>query len=58
MSVKNILWASDGSEESLNALRWVEVLATRYDANVIALSVFETAKLNPSARADDLRKRN
>lgn len=56
MSVKNILWASDGSEESLNALRWVEVLATRYDANVIALSVFETAKLNPSARADDLRR--
>ena len=56
MSVKNILWASDGSEESLNALRWVEVLATRYDANVIALSVFETANLNPSAIADDLRK--
>lgn len=56
MPIKKILWASDGSEESLNALRWVEVLATRYDANVIALSVFETAKLNPSARADDLRR--
>lgn len=56
MQIKKILWASDGSEESLNALRWVEVLATRYDANVIALSVFETANLNPSARADDLRR--
>jgi nucleotide-binding universal stress UspA family protein len=56
MSIKKILWASDGSEESLNALRWVEVLATRYGANVIALSVFETANLNPAARADDLRR--
>ena len=56
MSIKKILWASDGSEESLDALRWVEVLATRYDANVLALSVFETANLNPSAIADDLRK--
>jgi nucleotide-binding universal stress UspA family protein len=56
MQIKKILWASDGSEESLNALRWVQVLATRYAANVIALSVFETANLNPSARADDLRR--
>jgi nucleotide-binding universal stress UspA family protein len=56
MSIKTILWASDGSEESLDALRWVELFATRYDANVIALSVFETANLNPSARPDDLRK--
>jgi nucleotide-binding universal stress UspA family protein len=56
MSIKNILWASDGSEESLDALKWVEVLATGYDANVIALSVFETANLNPSAVADDLRR--
>jgi nucleotide-binding universal stress UspA family protein len=56
MSIKKILWASDGSEESLDALRWVEVFATRYDANVLALSVFETANLNPSAIADDLRK--
>jgi nucleotide-binding universal stress UspA family protein len=56
MQIKKILWASDGSEESLDALRWVEVLATRYDANVIALSVIESANLNPSAIADDLRK--
>jgi hypothetical protein len=25
MSIKTILWASDGSEESLDALRWVAV---------------------------------
>jgi nucleotide-binding universal stress UspA family protein len=56
MQIKNILWASDGSEESVDALRWVEVFATRYDANVIAISVIESANLNPSAIADDLRK--
>jgi nucleotide-binding universal stress UspA family protein len=56
MSIKNILWASDGSEESLDALKWVEVFATGYDANVIALSVFATANLNPAAVADDLRR--
>jgi nucleotide-binding universal stress UspA family protein len=56
MQIKNILWASDGSEESLDALKWVEVFASGYDANVIALSVFESANLNPSAIADDLRK--
>ena len=41
MSIKKILWASDGSKESLDALRWAEMFASRSGAKVIALHVVE-----------------
>jgi len=56
MPIKNILWASDGSTESVNALRWAEVFASRYGAKVIAVSVFETANLNPFPIPGKLRR--
>jgi len=40
MQIKKILWASDGSTESVDALRWAEVFASQYGAKVIALNVF------------------
>jgi nucleotide-binding universal stress UspA family protein len=56
MQIKKILWASDGSTESVDALRWAEVFASQYGAKVMALSVFETANLNPCAIPGNLRR--
>jgi nucleotide-binding universal stress UspA family protein len=56
MQIKKILWASDGSTESVDALRWAEVFASQYGAKVIALSVFETANLNRLVIPGNLRR--
>ena len=45
MQIKKILWASDGSKESRDALRWAELCATRLGASVSALSVIESPDL-------------
>lgn len=57
MPIKKILWASDGSTESVDALKWAEVFASRYEAKVTALSVFETATLNPFAIPANLKRK-
>ena len=56
MPVKRILWASDGSKESDNALRWAKMFATRFDAKVTALNVLETLNLDTLEVADDLKR--
>jgi nucleotide-binding universal stress UspA family protein len=56
MPIKKILWASDGSKESRDALRWAEIFATQFGAKVIALSVQETLNLSTLEVPDDLKR--
>lgn len=57
MQIKKILWASDGSRESRNALRWAELFATRLGASVSALSVIESPDLCTLKLPDDVNKK-
>jgi nucleotide-binding universal stress UspA family protein len=56
MSIKTILWASDGSKESRDALRWAEILANQFGARVIGLSVIETLNRSTLKMPANLRK--
>jgi nucleotide-binding universal stress UspA family protein len=56
MPIKRILWASDGSKESRDALRWAEILANQFGARVIGLSVLETLNRDTLKMPADLRK--
>ena len=56
MQIKRILWASDGSKESDDALAWAKFLATRFDASVIALNVVEPLNVESLELTDDLKK--
>jgi nucleotide-binding universal stress UspA family protein len=56
MQVKRILWATDGSKESDDALTWAKFLATRFGAKVIALNVLEPLNVETLELADDLKK--
>jgi nucleotide-binding universal stress UspA family protein len=56
MQIKKILWASDGSKESRDALRWAEILANQFSARVIGLSVLETLNRRTLKMPADLRK--
>ena len=55
MQIKKILWASDGSKESREALRWAELCATRLGASVSALSVIESPDLCTLELPDDVK---
>lgn len=46
MDIKKILWASDGSEESEEALKYVELLASRYGSEIVGLSVIQPVDLS------------
>lgn len=39
MMIDKILWASDGSEDSNEALKWAELMAKKFKAEIIGLSV-------------------
>ncbi len=56
MQIKRILWASDGSKESRDALRWAEIFAARFGAKVIVLNVQETMNLSTLEVPEDLKK--
>ncbi|MGH7848164.1 MAG: universal stress protein [Candidatus Binatia bacterium] len=56
MPLKRILWASDGSKESLEALKWAEVFATRYGAKITALNVIESPNTRTLEVPDDLQR--
>jgi nucleotide-binding universal stress UspA family protein len=56
MPIKKILWASDGSKQSRDALRWVEILANLFGARVIGLSVIETLNRGTLRMPADLRR--
>ena len=55
MSITKILWASDGSKESLYALGWAEIFASRSGAKLIAISVVESSPIS-RFEASDSRK--
>lgn len=54
MQIREILWASDGSKESRDALRWGELLANRLGSKIIAFTVLETPNFSNLAVSDDL----
>ena len=56
MQIKNILWASDGSKESRDALRWTALFGTRLGASVSALSVIESPDLCTLELPDDAKR--
>jgi len=56
MQIREILWASDGSNESRGALRWGELLAKRLGSKVVAFTVLETPNLSNLAVAEDLKR--
>ena len=56
MQIKKILWASDGSKESLEALKWAVIFATRYGAKITALNVIESPNISPLKVSDDLKR--
>ena len=56
MQIKKILWASDGSKESLEALKWVVIFATRYGAKITALNVIESPNISPLKVSNDLKR--
>jgi nucleotide-binding universal stress UspA family protein len=55
MQIKKILWASDGSKESLKALKWAVIFATRYGAKITALNVIENTNIRTLKVSDDLK---
>jgi nucleotide-binding universal stress UspA family protein len=57
MQIKRILWPSDGSKESRDALRWAELCATRLGASVSALSVIESPDLCTLELPDDAKRK-
>lgn len=56
MPIKKILWASDGSKESLEALKWAEIFATQYGAKITALSVIEGPNIRALKVPNDLKR--
>jgi nucleotide-binding universal stress UspA family protein len=56
MQIKKILWASDGSKQSRDALRWAEVLANQFGARIISLNVIETLNRGTLKMPANLRR--
>jgi nucleotide-binding universal stress UspA family protein len=56
MQITKILWASDGSKQSRDALRWAEMLANQFGATLIGFSVIETLNCGTSKMPSVLRK--
>lgn len=56
MEIKKILWASDGSQESQDALKYVEALCDKYGAEVIALSVIPDFDFDKLHLTETLKK--
>jgi nucleotide-binding universal stress UspA family protein len=52
MRLNKILWATDGSEESRDALRWAEMLAKDFGAKLITISVIEAREISRFEAAD------
>ena len=56
MEINKILWASDGSMESDMALKYVELLATKYGSEIVALSVVQPVDLERLKVPPDVKK--
>jgi nucleotide-binding universal stress UspA family protein len=56
MPLNKILWASDGSKESRGALRWAEMLASRFGAKITAISVAESSDISRFEVSDKLKE--
>ncbi len=56
MEIKKILWASDGSNESEEALRYVGLFANKYGSEVIGLSVIQPVDLSGLKVSPEIKK--
>ncbi len=56
MEINKILWASDGSMESDMALKYVELLASKYGSEIVALSVVQPVDLERLKVPPDVKK--
>ncbi|MER3447476.1 MAG: hypothetical protein C4291_11855 [Candidatus Dadabacteria bacterium] len=56
MEIKKILWASDGSNESEEALRYVELFANKYGSEVVGLSVIQPVDLSGLKVTSEIKK--
>ncbi len=56
MEIKKILWASDGSKGSEEALKYVELFAGSYGSEIIGLNVIQPVDLNKLRVPSELKK--
>lgn len=56
MEIKKILWASDGSKESEEALKYVGSLASKYGSEIIGLSVIQPVDLSGLKVPSEIKK--
>ena len=56
MEINKILWASDGSMESDMALKYVELLASKYGSKIVGLSIVQPVDLERLKVPSDVKK--
>ena len=56
MEINKILWASDGSMESDMALKYVELLASKYGSKIVGLSIVHPVDLERLKVPSDVKK--
>lgn len=56
MDINKILWASDGSMESDMALKYVELLASKYGSKIVGLSIVHPVDLERLKVPSDVKK--
>src|SRR3970040_1087953 len=56
MEINKILWASDGSMESDMALKYVELLASKYGSEIVGLSVVQPVDIERLKVPVDIKK--
>ncbi len=56
MDINKILWASDGSMESDMALKYVELLASKYGSEIVGLSIVQPVDLERLKVPSDVKK--
>ena len=56
MEINKILWASDGSMESDMALKYVELLASKYGSEIVGLSIVQPVDLERLKVPSDVKK--
>jgi nucleotide-binding universal stress UspA family protein len=56
MDIKKILWASDGSKESEYALKYVELLTSKYNSEIIGLSIIQPLNISKLKVPPEVKK--
>ncbi len=56
MEIRKILWASDGSQESEDALKYAEILANEFGSQIIGFSVVQLIDVSKIDVPEEVRK--